>query len=244
MNEQPLLLIDGDLILHRAASVVEHEANFGDDVWILSSNLGEAKEAFHTALNHYLSALGSDDFLVCLSDPDANFRKELTDTYKSHRKAQRKPLAFKPLRDWVISEYKTLQRPKLEADDCLGIIATAPNQRKTRIVVSEDKDLKTIPGWLFQKNNLTKITEAEANRFWLIQSLTGDPADGYKGCPGIGEVRAEKIIGNRPDYGLVEMAFIKAGLSKADALLSARLARILRHENWDQDKQEIKLWNP
>jgi DNA polymerase-1 len=39
-------------------------------------------------------------------------------------------------------------------------------------------------------------------------------------------------------------AFKKAKLTEADALLQARLARILRNTEWDFDKSEVKLWPP
>ena len=38
------------------------------------------------------------------------------------------------------------------------------------------------------------INEKEANYFHMLQTLTGDPTDGYKGCPNIGKVTAEKIL--------------------------------------------------
>lgn len=243
----PLLLIDGDLLLHRASTIVEFEGDFGNDVWVLSSNVEEAIEVFLSQLTHIEYACGSTDHIICFNDiNEGNFRKDLApEEYKSRRKGVRKPLAFKPLREWVMSKYRCIWRPKLEADDVLGIIATAPSRgNQTRIVVSEDKDLQTIPGWLFRGGVLTKITEQEADRFWLTQALTGDPTDGYSGCPGVGPKTAEKILGGKPDYGLVELAYLKAGLTKEDALRNARLARILRSDNWDQKKQEVILWEP
>jgi DNA polymerase-1 len=42
----------------------------------------------------------------------------------------------------------------------------------------------------------------------------------------------------------VKQAFLKAGLSVEDALLQARLARILRHTDWDVRQQQVRLWEP
>jgi hypothetical protein len=42
-----------------------------------------------------------------------------------------------------------------------------------------------------------EITEAQADRFHMIQTLTGDVTDGYPGCPGIGPVKAEQILNVR-----------------------------------------------
>ena len=35
-----------------------------------------------------------------------------------------------------------------------------------------------------------------------------------------------------------------AGFTKDDAIQQARLARILRWEDWDKDKGEVILWHP
>ena len=181
--------------------------------------------------------------LLCISS-DGNFRKDLDASYKSQRKATRKPLIFPQLKQWVRDTFTCVTYPNLEADDVLGILATEPNIDEQRIIVSTDKDLQTIPGWLWRQGELKHITPEEAHYYWLQQTLTGDPTDGYKGCPGVGAVGAAKVLGLKPDYGAVELAFMKAGLTKADCLLQARFARILHWDDWDQEKQEIKLWTP
>lgn len=189
------------------------------------------------------AALNSTNVLVAFSD-DANFRKTLNPDYKSKRKDTRKPIVFNELKDWAMKTYYSVMRPGLEADDVLGILATQPGLGEHRIVVSEDKDLQTIPCSLYRQGELKEIDENEANYYWLLQSLTGDPTDGYPGCPGYGPVKAEKALKVNPTYASVESAYLKAGLTKEDALLNARMARILRWENWDKAKQEVKLWEP
>jgi hypothetical protein len=86
----------------------------------------------------------------------------------------------------------------------------------------------------------------QADRYHLIQTLTGDVTDGYSGCPGIGPVKAELLCATAAPQSLVAVrcdAFKKAKLTEADALLQARLARILRNTEWDFDKSEVKLWS-
>lgn len=243
MTSEPLLLLDGDIFLYEATTTTERAVDYGRDCWVLSANLAEAKDNFTRMLKGIHEALESSRMVVCLSD-HGNFRKKLTDTYKSQRKSTRKPLIFPEMRNWVLDEYKAVIKPLLEADDVMGILSTEPNTNEKRIIVSTDKDMQTVPGWLWRKEELIEITEDEANRFWLTQTLTGDATDGYKGCPGCGPVGAAKVLGNKPDYGSVELAYMKAGLTKADALLNARLARILRWENWDEGAQMVKLWEP
>jgi DNA polymerase-1 len=81
--------------------------------------------------------------------------------------------------------------------------------------------------------------------------------DGYAGCPGIGPVKAEQLLNVRETmpagtdphpqlrrWAAVVEAFKKAKLTEADALLQARLARILRCTEWDFDNSTVKLWEP
>ena len=39
--------------------------------------------------------------------------------YKGNRRKTRKPITYKPLRDWCHDVYETFQRPTLEGDDVL-----------------------------------------------------------------------------------------------------------------------------
>jgi DNA polymerase-1 len=42
----------------------------------------------------------------------------------------------------------------------------------------------------------------------------------------------------------VVAAYEKAGLTEEDAIVQARVARILRYEEFNQKKEEVLLWNP
>ena len=80
----------------------------------------------------------------------------------------------------------------------------------------------------------------------MKQTLTGDTVDCYPGCPGVGPVKAQRILdedGDEYDLWLnVVMAFEKAGLTEEDALVQARLARILTTSDYNYDKEEPILW--
>ena len=91
-------------------------------------------------------------------------------------------------------------------------------------------------------DELLEISEADADRYFLTQVLTGDITDSYKGVPGIGPKKAEAILGPRPHWGAVEKAYIDAGLTRDDAITQARLARILRWTDWAEGGP--KLWTP
>jgi DNA polymerase-1 len=243
---KPQLLIDADLILYKAVSSAEFECDAGDDVWFLSTNLTKAKDHWLSQVDAITRELRSDDLVFVFSGPD-NFRKTLIDpTYKGNRVKVRKPLGFKPLREWAFDEYgdRAIFQPVLEADDYIGILATKPNGPE-RIVVSADKDFNTIPCRLYQKGEIHHIDTENADLYWLTQALTGDTADGYKGCPGIGAVKAEKLLAGKGNkWEIVRRAFLKAGLTEQDALTQARLARILRHSDWDSKLKQPILWTP
>lgn len=240
------LLLDADIIMYRAALSAEQEVDWGDDIWSLQTDLKDAKAAFKTQVDVIRERLGVDKYLCCLSDHSSNFRKKVFPDYKSGRKKTRKPVGYVALCSWVEENHDTLRKPSLEADDVMGILATKPDNVGKCIVVSDDKDLKTIPGELYRPTSDERqtLTQEEAEKYFLMQCLTGDSTDSYSGVPGIGPKKAEAILGTRPAWSSVEQAYIKAGLTRDDAITQARLARILRWSDWDQEKGEVKLWTP
>lgn len=239
------LLIDGDLFLYKATAAAEFEAQAGEDTWFLSTNLKQAQDMWLSMMTTVTKTLGSDDLVIVLSGPE-DFRRSLSPSYKANRKGTRKPLGYSVLKEWLNEQYpgRVVSQGLLEADDYLGILATTPNAVE-RIIVSDDKDMKTIPGRLYRLGDMSHISIDEADMNWLTQTLTGDPTDGYKGCPGIGEVKAKAILAKPGDrWENVRQAFLKAGLTEEDAILQARLARILRHEDWDPKAKQPRLWSP
>jgi DNA polymerase-1 len=216
-------------------------------VIVASTNIEQAKDMFNSMIESTREALGltwTGDMVFVVSGKN-NFRYTLTDTYKSNRKGNRKPLGYSTLKAWLEDEHgMVVSKDNLEADDYLGILATRKDII-SRIVVSEDKDLMTIPCTLYRQGELKTISEEEAERYWWLQTLTGDPADGYKGCPGLGAARAPKVLDKPGSYWEnVRQAFLAAGETEEQAILQARLARILRAQDWDSEKQEPILWTP
>jgi DNA polymerase-1 len=242
------LLIDADILLHRAASAVENEVEFEEDIWVLWTDENEAIEAFNTQVAALLEQANTYSYLLCFSD-SRNFRKDLFPDYKGNRK-QRKPMGFKAIRERIISEApprSVAMWPTLEADDLLGIYATRNPEQY--IIWSEDKDLMQIPGKHLVDGWVVEVSKENANLMFYTQTLTGDVTDNYKGCPGVGPVKAAAILKGKEGDGLAEWerivnAYTKAGLTEQDALLNARLARILRAEDWNYRTNEVKLWTP
>ncbi len=243
------LLIDGDVFVYQHTTAVETPIHWGDDFWTLHADAGVAKAQLDIQLHIIKSELQATDVLIAFSD-SLNFRHSVLPSYKSNRK-KRKPVAYKAVRDYCRHTYKCLTLPTLEADDTLGILATGGclyGLSGDRVVVTVDKDLKSVPCNLFNpqhpEDGVVAISEQEADRNHLTQSLMGDTTDGYSGCPGIGAKRAERILDADPTWAAVLNAYEKAGLSEDEALKQARVARICRQSDYDIENKKVKLWQP
>ena len=179
-----------------------------------------------------------------------NFRYSVLPSYKSGR-TKGKPLAYWQTVRAVEREFRCQTVDGLEADDLMGILATTPGYEDS-IVVTLDKDLKTIPGRHYNPTKDDKprtVTAAEADWYWLYQTLIGDTTDGYKGCPKIGPVKATAILGavggsTGALWPKVVHTYRAAGLGASAALQQARVARILRREDYCKDTKPIRLWDP
>jgi DNA polymerase-1 len=239
----PTLLIDADLFLFRASVIAEEETDWGDDIWSLATDLKVAKQIFTDQIKRFHERLGTTEALMCISSSE-NFRKDVSPLYKSNRKKSRKPVGYKAMVTWVEATWPSVTQKGLEADDVMGILGSDPNI--DAVIVSDDKDMKTIPCRLYRPtdDDLIEVSEQAADLNFYTQTLQGDPTDGYSGCPKVGAVTAAKILGNRPDWSLVENQFIKSGLTREEAITQARLARILRFDDWDGENETIKLWSP
>ncbi len=239
------LLIDADILVIRTCAAAEVETDWGDDQWTLTSDIKSVKATILDAIENLKKDLDADDAVLCLS-MGTTFRHEIYPTYKGGR--ARKPIGTGEVKRWLIEENGAKLKPGIEADDTLGILATHPRLIKgEKIIVSADKDLLTIPGTVYRGGELIEVCEEQADFHWMMQTLTGDVTDGYPGCPAIGPVKANKILtekNGRSFWEKVVAAYEKAGLSAEDALLQARLARILRWTDYDFAKKEVKLWQP
>lgn len=193
------------------------------------------------------------------------FRHDIYPAYKAHRTAGEKPLVLTDLMAWMREQeqFNPYVRPGLEADDILGILATHPSiVAGERVVVTSDKDLAQIPGPAFNPRKpeagIIEVTPQEADWFFFRQALTGDATDGFPGCPKIGPVKAAKILADADEAAVIDeggglsayrwnaivVAYHAKGLDEAYALTQARVARILRHTDYDYANKRPILWNP
>lgn len=264
MNNKPFLLIDADVFAYKAAAGAEKIICFEDDACFPSCSLAEAEAAFMSLLLPILEEFDVDvekDCAFCFStDRNGGFRRQVLSSYKANREGKARPVALKFLRERLMNGTSILPkesvylRPGLEADDCLGILSTQKSYQKGRqkIIVSIDKDMKSLPGYFYNMGHphegVLFVSEEEADRWFMKQTLMGDTTDGYGGCPGIGPKGADKVLADcrtvSEMWAAVVKAYDKAGLSEEYALQQARVARILRAEDYDFRNKQVKLWRP
>lgn len=246
------LLIDGDIDAYQIASKCETTIDWGDGVESKSADAESAKAQIDDRYKKLKKLLGADRMIVCLSNSQ-NFRKELLPSYKANRKNVIKPALLHELRKYMAESYEVFERPGLEADDVMGILSTVGDNKLIqgeRIIVSIDKDLKTVPGLLFNPNHFDRgtveISVEEADYEHMKQTLTGDPTDGYKGCPGMGKARVIKALTKTSEdqslWDLVVRQYEAKGLTEAHALVQAQVARICRAEDYDFTNKRPIPW--
>ncbi|MBA58518.1 MAG: hypothetical protein CMQ40_05030 [Gammaproteobacteria bacterium] len=250
-ERQLRLLVDGDIVAYRTAAAFEEPIEWYEDFWTLHSDAKEVNAEIDNYLGWLMEETEADGMIVALTDRE-NFRKNISSDYKANRKSQRKPLCLNAARDHLRETYDTRVIPALEADDVISMLAD-----EDTIVVSPDKDLLQVPGYHFVDGDLVKREPDECTRWFYMQILMGDSSDNYKGCPGIGPVKAERLLtpfgGYRPDgstsndYWMWEKtvgAYEKAGLNEDDALENARLAYLLKANDYNMKTNTVNLWQP
>lgn len=243
------ILLDGDIVAYKHAAGAEVATDWGDDIWSLWTDVRQAMQQMDADIKFIAKNLKATKVVIALTGKE-NFRRDIDPTYKHSRKSSRKPMGLVPLRKHLLKEWAAEIVEPLEADDLLGVWATDSNYCKgsRKIIVSTDKDMRTIPCELWNPNKaeegIKKITKEDADRFHLYQTLIGDSTDGYMGCPTIGPTRANRILNEGATWDAVVQAYETQGQSVVDALVQARLARILRVENYDPVTKKIKYWKP
>ena len=236
------LLIDADYIVYKSCAAAETEIDFGDDIIVVASKFSDAYRNTERELYNIAHDLGEFDNSILFFSDSSNFRKLLDPAYKGHRN-RKKPCGYKRVINKLKEEYQVIIMETLEADDAIGIYAT---NEPGHIVCSPDKDMRQIPGQLYNfTDELITITPEEAYQWHMIQTLAGDQTDGYAGVPGIGIKRAVTLFEEKGyTWETVVNAFADKDLDEDVALRNARLAKILHSENYDFINRTVKLWSP
>ena len=231
------LLIDADYIVYKACAAAEYDIVWGDDVIMVGSKFSEAYANTKREINRICQNFLDPRIILFFSD-STNFRKRVAADYKGHRN-RKKPCGYRRVIHQLHEEYEVIRMPELEADDAMGIYATS---EEDCVICSPDKDMKQIPGTLFNMEESFTIDKQAGWEWFLIQTLSGDSTDGYSGAPGFGVKTSAKFF---EEYGYTWKSVVKAfkskNLGEDVALMNARLAKILTSDDYDNGPI---LWTP
>lgn len=261
------LLIDADSVLYRAAIESEVRIERPDTGWV---SIGFHKEDIISYASGLFSEwiLGACEKLgvewpetqACFYFTDSprnpvgpgkkNFRKKIYSAYKENRvrSGSGKPHGFYYLLEhyYTSTAYSTTILPGLEADDCCGIAQTV--DKRDTCIVSIDKDMKTVPGLLYNPDTaeVHEISEKEAERNHMMQTLTGDSTDNYPGLPGVGPKTAAAAMEKIKDWrdftkfwSEKTVDLLHKGKGVTDLQQQAQMAKILTTKEWDYKNNRV-----
>ena len=237
------LLVDADIVAFKCAARNEKNTAFGKEL----GHLHEAKHDADLMISDWMKMFGASEAVMALSCRLGNFRYEVLPTYKLSRNQGQvhRPEFLTDMKLHLAETYESHTWYHLEGDDVLGILQT-----EDTIIISEDKDLRTVPGRLYaphrEEVGLIEITKLEADQFLMWQTIVGDSTDGYKGALGVGprSPYAEDVLQADADelWDIVTDAFASVDMTEEEALVQARCAKILTPEHYNRKTGEVRLW--
>lgn len=176
----------------------------GDSLCYLSSKgtIQESISNIDSRISDILTKTKCTHYYLFLSE-GRYFRYDVNADYKASRSGSASPLLYlKTLKQYLKEQYYGESWKNVEADD-----AVAYTQNKflngdfklitDSVICSPDKDvIKQVPGnnFNYQTSDFNTTTQLQADLFLHIQSIMGDSTDNIKGIPGIGEVKAGKLL--------------------------------------------------
>jgi 5'-3' exonuclease len=221
-----LAIIDGDVLAYQACRTRWNQKARQIDDTILVELDAEGKKVpavfteeedalylrqswdnFVSDVQDLLDKLYCTEYLMAVKGEN-NYRDQLYPLYKANRhtdpKYHNKFVPF--IRQLAVFEGLAVPSHGREADDLVRIWAEeARSAGKEFIVCSIDKDLRCIPGEHFithydpAKQLQVTVTPEEARRFYYQQLIQGDPVDNIPGIPGVGKVKAAKMVADCDD---------------------------------------------
>lgn len=213
-KKKTVLLIDGENLLHQSFHKFEK----------LKSTDGKPSGAifgFFKSLHMYLTRFESDEVYISFDNGHSPVRMKLLPNYKGHRKnisvdyeslQSQKAIIMKMLGMLRINYIFDKNNNTLyEGDDFLAYLAIKKFQSEKIILISSDKDFnqllnKNLRIYNPRKDEIIRLENCKdlfgyhANETVEYLAMVGDISDDISGFPGIGPVKARKIL----DEGRIE----------------------------------------
>lgn len=189
----------------------------------------------------------TDDIIVYLSGP-TNFRLGLATIkpYKGNRDETHKPVHAAAIKAMIRREFDTVTSLDQEADDDIAIAHYAMwcKDPYSTVIATIDKDLDMVPGlhFNFADDRQYYVEPEDGIRAFYEQLLKGDTTDNIPGLPGIGKVKAKKLLADctteRQMYEVAQALYVEGYPDNPDAALleNARLLWMRLEPN--------QWWNP
>ena len=176
-----------------------------------------------------------------------------------NRSGRPEPECLEYAKEIVEDRCTTVRRPRIEADDILGMMAS----EGLATAVTIDKDLRSVPGWHWnpeKEEDPVYVSEEEADFNLYTQWISGDLSDNIFGVWNWGPRKAEKLLSNtdrnlwdeavfelfrtnpRPEHKKIPQ--IESMEADEYALSQAICVRILRSGEFNKENEEVNLWIP
>lgn len=267
-DDKPIIIVDGDILAFQACPSKSH---YSDDKTVRLDENGNRKPVELTRQqelkwlndswnNFYKEVTQIGEKLFCETTLIAiggvrNFREDLFYDYKDNRnrRPEHRNMAVPLIRAKAIEEGLVVNAEGYEADDLIRIWAEQARSAGCEFTIcSIDKDLLCIPGRHFlmhkDKEQIIEMDELEAARCYYEQILSGDDTDNIPGVPGIGPVKAKKLLSScvseeEMQEVVVETYFAFFGKDDwyMNLLINGKLIHILRHPDDYFDGSDWKI---
>lgn len=214
-NKKLILLVDGENILHQSFHKFEK----------LKSTDGKPSGAifgFFKSLHMYLTRFEPDEVYVSFDNGHSPVRMELLPNYKGHRKnisvdyeslQNQKAIIMKMLGMLRINYIFDKKKSTVyEGDDFLAYLAIKKFQSEKMILISSDKDFNQLlsnnlriynprKDEMIRMDNCKELFGYHSHETVEYLAMVGDTSDDIPGFPGIGPVKARKIL---DEYGTLD----------------------------------------
>jgi len=186
-KEFNVALVDADIVAYRTSASAQglSEGECAVRIDELMNYCVDETVGFQIGGNFKSYLTGSDNFRYTIAK---------SHPYKGNRSDTVRPDHLKFARAYLQEEWDAIVSEGCEADDLMAIEATVIGD--DCVIVSQDKDFNTVPGWKwnFVNGNWRYDTPWSALQYFYSQVLTGDNSDNIKGLYRVGPKTADKML--------------------------------------------------